>query len=348
MHSKVTTAPFTSFLKSAPLRTLFFWCALVPQIATLFASHSYRSLLLILAAVAGAFCSEAKNYIAKKNTSLSAAYALLSGTLTGFFLPPEFPLASAFFMTFLFMYTAKKIFGNSGVSWINPVALSVTGAWFVGHLFFGTFTIAGADLLAKNPSLNMIDGALLTNGVDEKITLFLNDTVFSFFGVSIPNGYVSLFWDNHAAIPAFRFAFWTLLASLLFFSFDLVKIEIPAVFLLVYCLLVRFASPLFTGGGPSEGDLLLALLSSGILFSSIFLLHWPGTVPYSMAGKIIYAALGGVIAFVFCGTGTSPFGAVATVLFMNIISPALQTIETRSLRKRLSSLLAIELGEAEK
>lgn len=348
MHSKVSLAPFTSFSKSAPLRTFLFWCALVPQIAMLFASASYRSLLLVLASVLGALTSECRNYFRKKNVSLSAAYALLSGTLVGLFLPPEFPILSAFFTTFLFLYTAKNIFGNSGVSWVNPVALSVIGAWFVGHLFFGGFTISGADLLSKNPSLNLIDGALLTNGVDEKITLFLNDSIFSLFDVSIPNGYVSLFWDNHAAIPAFRFAFWTLLASLFLFSFDFINIEIPAMFLLVYCLLVRFVSPLFTGGGPREGDLLLALLSSGILFSSIFLIYWPGTVPFSLVGKIFYGIFGGVLAFIFCGTGTSPIGAVATVLFMNIISPALQTIETKSLRKRLSSLLALELGEGNK
>lgn len=348
MHSTVSLAPFTSFSKSAPLRTFLFWCALVPQLAMLFASASYRSLLLVLAAVLGAFASEARNYIRKRNVSLSAAYALLSGTLTGLFLPPEFPIASAFFTTFLFMYTAKNIFGNSGVSWINPVALAVTGAWFVGHLFFGSFSITGADLLSKNPSLNLIDGALLTNGVDEKITLFLNDTIFSLFDVSIPNGYVSLFWDNHAAIPAFRFAFWTLLSSLFLFAFDFVNIEIPAIFLLVYCVLVKFLSPVFTGGLPREGDLLLALLSSGILFSSVFLIYWPGTVPFSLPGKIFYGIFGGVLAFVFCGTGTSPFGAVATVLFMNIISPALQTFETKSIRKRLSSLLALELGEGGK
>ena len=203
-------------------------------------------------------------------------------------------------------------------------------------------------MLVKNPSLNLIDGALLTNGIDEKITLFLNDSIFSLFDVSIPNGYVSLFWDNHAAIPAFRFAFWTLLASLFLFSFDFINIEIPAMFLLVYCILVRFVSPMFTGGVPREGDMVLALLSSGIIFSSIFLIYWPGTVPFSVMGKILYGALGGIFAFIFCGTGTSPFGAVATVLFMNIISPALQAFETKSLRKRLSSLLALELGEAEK
>lgn len=345
MHSRVSLAPFTSFTKSAPLRTFCIWCALVPQLATLFASQSYRSLLLVLATVLGAFLSEIQNFLSDRRPSLSAAYALLAGTLTGLFLPPEFPLASAFFMTFLLMFTAKKIFGASGVSWINPVALSVTGAWFAGHLLFGSFTISGADLLTKNPSLNLIDGALLTNGLDEKITLFLNDSIFSLFGVSIPNGYVSLFWDNHAAIPAFRFAFWTLAASLFLFSFDLICVEMPLIFLFVYSLLVRFASPIFTGGIPREGDLLLALLTSGVLFSAVFLLYWPGTVPFSISGKICYATLGGALAFIFCGTGTSPFGAIATILFMNIISPALQTIETRSLRKKLSSLLALELGE---
>mgnify|MGYP002623837284 CR=1 FL=1 len=348
MDSKVTLAPFTSFSKVAPLKILFFWCALTPQIAMLFLSGSYKSLALVLAAVLGALASEASSLTKKNGKSLSAAYALLAGTIIGLFFPPDFPAASAFLITFFFLFMSKSIFGSSGSSWLNPIAIAVMGAWFAGQSFFGSFTVFGADLLAKNPSLNLIDGALLTNGADEKITLFLNDTVFSLFGVSIPNGYVSLFWDNHAAIPAFRFTFWTLAASIFFIAFDYASARIPCVFLLVYGLLVRFASPLWTGGGARDGDLLLAFLSSGILFAAFFLIQWPGTVPCSDWAKILYAAIGGVLAFVFCGTGTSPIGAVATVLFMNIISPAIQEAESRSVRKKLSALLADKLGEGER
>lgn len=348
MYNRVSTSPFTSFSKSAPSRMLCVWLALLPQIAALFVSKSYASLAVILAAVLGAALSEIQNLIKKNNVALSLSTALLTGTLTGFFLPPTYPPASVFLITFVFMFAARHIFGRPGVSWINPVVLTVAAAWFISRANFGGFLISGNDLLIKNPSLNLIDAAMLTNGVDERVTAFLNDTVFSLFGVSIPNGYVSVFWDNHAAIPAFRFSFLTLLASLYLFSADYERAEIPLLFLIVYSILVQCVSPLLTGAVPLTGDILLALLSGGTLFTALFLLQWPGTVPYSLQGKIVYGALGGILAFLFCGTGTSPVGAVMTVLFMNICSPTIQLIEGKTLRKNLSRLLAYELGDSEK
>lgn len=348
MYSKVSTAPFTDFTKSSSLRILLFFAALLPQVAALFASKSWSSLIVILCAVLGAALSEADGIVDKNSRRLSIAHALFAGTLVGFFLPPTYPPASVFLITFVFMFTTKSVFGPPGISWLNPVALTIIAAWFMGRISFGSFLVTGADLTTKNPSLSLIDGAALLNGVDEKLTLFLNDTVFRLFNVSIPNGYVSLFWDNHAAIPACRFTFLTMLSSIFLFAFDLKKPEFPLLFLFVYFGLVKFASPFWTGAAPMGGDVLLALLSSGLLFASVFILQWPGTSPTSLSGKIAYALFFGIIAFVFCGTGTSPVGAAATVLFANLISPALQVVENKSLRKKLSLLLADKLGEAER
>lgn len=346
MFNKVSMAPYTDFSKSASLKTMCFWLALVPQIALLAATASWSSLLIILCCVLGAALSNADAFFEKQNSRLAVAYSLLTGTLTGFFLPSSYPPISAFFITFVFMFAAKRIFGPAGVSWLNPIAFTVTAAWFIGRTPFGGFAISGADLLAKNPSLGLIDGAMLTNGVDEKITLFLNDSIFHLFNVSIPNGYVSLFWDNHAAIPAFRFTFLTMLSSLFLFAFDFRKAEISLSFVLLYLALVKFASPFFTGAAPMGGDAILAFLSSGVLFTAVFTLQWPGTVPYTVLGKCLFIIISSVLAFVFCGAGTSPVGASITVLFADIVSPALQVLENRNLKKRLSVLLNEKLGEA--
>ncbi|MCR5045546.1 MAG: RnfABCDGE type electron transport complex subunit D [Treponema sp.] len=348
MYNQVSTAPFTDFTKSTSLKTFAFWLGLLPQIALLFATGSWNSLLVIACAIMGTALSQIDSFVKKENIRMAVSYSLLTGTLVGFFLPPEYPLASVFLITFVMMFATKSVFGPPGVSWLNPVAITVVAAWFVGRMAFGSFLISGADLAAKNPSLALIDGALLQNGVDEAITLFLNDNVFSLFNVSIPNGYVSLFWDNHAAIPAFRFTFFTILASVFYFAFDFKKAEIPLTFVFLYLALVKFASPLLTGAAPMGGDVLLAMLSSGVLFTAVFLLQWPGTVPYTILGKCAFILFCSAFAFLFCGAGTSPIGAVMTVLFANIVSPALQVIENKNIKKRLSSLLNEKLGEAQK
>ena len=347
MHSKVSTAPFTNFSKSMALRALFCWLALLPQIALLFVSKSWNSLLLILFCVLGTALSEADKIIGKSDRNVALAHSLLAGTLSGFFLPEGYPAASALLISFIFMFASRKAFGPPGVSWLNPVALTVIAAWFAGRTAFGGFILSGADLLVKNPSMALIDGASLSNGADEMITAFLNDSVFRLFNVSIPNGYVSLFWDNHASIPAFRFTFMTLLASIFLFAFDIKKPEVPLFSLLIYFELVHFLSPLITGAPPMGGDMLLAMLSSGALFSAFFVLQWPGTSPLTIWGKVIYSILCGSFAFAFCGTGTSPVGAALTILFANLTAPALQYLESKNARKKISALVAEKLGEAE-
>ena len=346
MYNKVSTAPFTGSNKSPSARTFLLWASVLPQVAMLFATQSWKSLAVIVCAVMGAALSEAENLADKKTRGLAIADSLFVGTLTGFFLPPDYPLASVFLITAIFMFVTKRVFGPRGTSWLNPVALTVVAAWFAGRSAFGGFAVCGADLASKNPSLALIDGAMLTNGVDEKITFYLNDSIFRLFNVSIPNGYVSLFWDNHSPIPAFRFTFLTILSSLFLFSFDFKKPALPLFCLLVYYSMVKFVSPLLTGAPPMGGDVLLAMLSSGLLFAALFLLQWPGTCPNSFSGKITYAFFAGIFAFLFCGTGTSPAGAALTILFSNIISPSLQVLENRRLRKKLSALLAAKLGEA--
>ena len=70
-------------------------------------------------------------------------------------------------------------------------------------------------------------------------------------------------------------------------------------------------SPVFSGGVPMQGDMILALLTSGTLFAAFFLMQWFGTIPMTRRGKIIYGFAGGIIAFIFSGCGTSPIGSIS-------------------------------------
>ncbi len=117
---------------------------------------------------------------------------------------------------------------------------------------------------------------------------------------------------------------------------------IPLVYLLVYSIFVKFLSPVMTGGVPFSGDLLLALLSSGTLFTAFFILQWDGTVPYTKQGKLLYAACGGIFAFVFCGTGTSPVGSMMAILFLNLLAPMIQVYENHRAKKKVAFLLTQE------
>lgn len=343
-YKKVSINPFINSAQTASLKLFWLWIALVPQIVMLFVTGSYFSIFVIAAAILGSLASNIREICSKENLQLTFAVSIVSGTLIGFFLPPQYPLASVFFITALTLFLVKKIFGPVGQSWISPVVFSLTVFWFIGHFLFPEFQISLSELAGKNPSLYLIqNGTFRLNTFDEKITVFLNDTVFSLFDVSIPNGYVSLFWDSQSVIPAFRFTFFTILASIFLLALDVQETLVPVIYIVVYSLLVKFVSPFFTQSIMFQGDMLLSMLSGGTFFAAFFLIQWPGTMPYKSSSKLFYAVCGSILAFIFCGTGASPVGHVITVLFMNILSPVIQLIEQNNDKKLLSNLINTEL-----
>ena len=138
-----------------------------------------------------------------------------------------------------------------------------------------------------------------------------------------------MFWDTKSVIPAFRFNFIILISSIFIFSEDIIKCVIPFTFMLVYLSLVRLLSPVFFGGLQFQGDILLALLTGGTLFISVFILNWYGTTPVTLKGRFIYGFFAGILNFFISGCGTSSSGLLFTVLIVNIVSVIIQQTEAK-------------------
>lgn len=314
--------------------------SLVPQIAMLFITKSFSNLILCGICISACIISEIPDFGKNHERKISILMCFVKGILIGFFLPASYPAISVFFITLFIMLILKYTFGNLSDSWINPVVLTVAVCWFIGQINFPGFIVTKDFLLSKNPSLNLIqEGIIPILPFDDAVTSFFNETIFGSFRVSIPSGYVSFFFDSQSVIPAFRFNFFTCISLIFLIAFDILSFEVSLVYLLTYLIAVRFVSPVFTGGIPLQGDMILALFTSGTIFTSCFLIEWFGTVPFSKAGKIVYAFIGGIIAFIISGCGTSPIGSIMTVLFLNIISPMIQCVEERIKKNKMKNLL---------
>ncbi len=344
----ITLKPFTFLFSSSKTNSLFVLFFLLPQIFMLFLTKSWSNLLIILlTTIAGLGAEFFEKLYKKDKTEYHFILAIIQGLLTGLFLPASYPLVSAFFITFFVTITARFFIGGFADNWINIPCLAVCVCWLTGAAFFPDYQITHEILLSKNPALSLIqNGTFPMNAFDSRITASLNRTVFSFFGVSIPDGYISLFWDSSSVIPAFRFNFITLVTSIILISLDVIKAFIPAVFILVYSLLIYFVSPYFYDS-TIHGDLLLGLCTSGLLTATLFLLQFAGTTPLTLTGKLVYAILAGISAFLIIGAGTSPAGAVFTILCMNVISLFIQHIEHIVELHRTKTLLYARIKEME-
>ena len=336
-NNTLTLRPFHYVTPSISTMTILMLCVLCPHIVMLFVTSSFQSLLLILSCILSSFAAEAIDALLIRKRTPNIPVTLLQGILTGMFLPPSYPVVTVFLLTFITLFIVKYSFGEIAGSWVNPVAFSIVMAYFIGALWFPTYIISPMTLQAHNASLIMIkDGVFPVHSFDMVITGFLNSTVFAKLGTNIPEGYMSLLWDNGAVIPAFRFNLFTLIGSLVLFATRSLSWEVPVSFLATYSFLVWLLCPIFAGGSLGNGDIILALFTSGTLIAAFFVLSWYGTVPMTVVGKLCYGISTGVAAFFIAGYGLSAAGAMFSVFCGNIFSLLIQMIENYYREKQLN------------
>lgn len=339
---KITLNPFSYAVSSAGTAALAAVVLLSVQVAMLAVTKSWASLVLICCSTAASAAAQAVFFFCGKKMPCGRTWSIaaVQGLVAGMLVPSSYPPLSVFAAAFLIFALGTYFFGSFAGSWANPVALLVAVLYFLNPQYFPSLSLSAADIQSRNASLSLIQsGAVPLLQCDPSVTSFLNAAVFKWFGVSIPEGYVSLFWDSGSSIAAFRFNCITLLSSLFLILFDMAEAAVPALFLLVYALLVRFLSPVITGGIPLQGDCLLALLTSGTLFCTFYLLQWYGTVPVTRGGKAAYGIAAGAAGFVIIGIGASSAGYAFTVLVMNLVSLFIQVLEDNLLLRTVSRQL---------
>ncbi len=318
------------------------------QIFLLFVTKSYSALLVIFSATLGGTLAAVISYAFQKVQPFTILTVIIQSILIGMLLPQTYPPVTVFFISFLILLVEKYLFVNCVNSWINVVCVAVVIAYFIGNSYFPEFIMTHDLFPVKNPSLFLIqNGSFPTYSYDSSVTEFLNNSVFAWFKITLPGGFVSFMCDTNSIIPAFRFNLVTLLSGIILFCDGGLSLLIPSTFIFVYGILVRLFFPSLNGGVINTGDIILAIGSSGTIFCSIFLLQWFGTHPITLMGKIVFAVLSGIVAFVIVGCGTSPIGMIYTVLICNVLNLLIRLIEEKNNVIRLSKLVNSELKPVE-
>jgi len=294
---KLKNSPFVYKNTSISMFSIKMLILLFLQIFMLIFTKSYSALAVVVASFSGALFVALLNIFVFKRSVYSNASFVIQGILIGMLLPESYPLVTVFLLTMIFLLFEKLFYFDSVNSWVNVICFAVAIAWFIGKEFFPDFLVTRDVFPIKNPSSYMIqNGIFPIYSFDAKITGFLNSSIFSFFKVNLPTGYISMLWDTHSTIPAFRFNLLTILSSVILFADDKYILNfIRSLFIIVYALLVRLFFPLINGGDFNQGDILLAILTSGTLFYSVFIINWYGTYPVTIIGKVFYGIIAGII-----------------------------------------------------
>ena len=327
--TRLRVEPFIHITPSIRTSSLMLCILLLPQLVFLAVQKSYAALFVIFTSILASFLAEFLANKMFKKQSLHNLTFLTEGLIIGMFLPETFPIIEAFFVVFISLLIFKHFFGGLASNWANPMAITIIIAWFCGSMFFPQSQITRTMLESANPASALFAQNFTNASETSAFTDLINGKIFTHLGIMLPDGYSTLFWDSKSLIPAFRFNLFTLFASILLISFNMMQSLVPAVFLLVYGALVRFFSLTAFTGNLGNGDIFLALLTSGTLFCAFFMLPYYGTTPQSTLGKIIYACIAGILAFLISGCGLSSVGSVFTVVATNAISPLIQFLEEK-------------------
>ena len=327
---RISVKPFVYQIPSISAVSIRFIILLSIQIIMLALTKSYSALIVTLAAFIGAIAAATVNHFVNKEQVYNFMNIAIQGIFIGLLLPESFPPFTAFIISFATIVISRCIVFKSVNNWLNISTVGIIIAWYVGKIYFPSFEVTSSLLSLRNTSTYLIEnGNFPIYSFDSSITSWVNRYIFNFFKVNIPEGYISLLWDTHSTIPAFRFNVITIISAIIIFSDNAFSIVIPSLFLFVYGLLVRLFVPFLFGGYFNQGDIILALLTSGMLFCAVFLIQWYGTIPVTYPGKVVLGIASGICAFYFVGCGTSPIGMAYTVLVTNIFSMIIRVFEEK-------------------
>jgi electron transport complex protein RnfD len=187
----------------------------------------------------------------------------------------------------------------------------------------GNFTLPGSD-------------------VEVVVRTFLNDTFFSAMGAELPAGYIDLLASNAPGIIADRGLLGLLCGTIILTAFRAIRSWTPAVYLVVFGILVWIFGDLPFGGKFWNGDVLFALSSGGAVATAFILAPEPASGAKSQPGMLAVAVLCGLLSWAFRYQGLEFYGCFFAVALLNGVTPVIRSFE----RRWLYSLASARSGGA--
>ncbi|MGP1438251.1 MAG: RnfABCDGE type electron transport complex subunit D [Treponema sp.] len=304
-------APFIYTSVSVRSIHLSYLLLLLPQVLLLFLYHDIYAVLNIFASTTATLTCQSIVYAIEKTTFKIPFEAFLQGLLIGLFMPTNIGFVFVFILSFLGFALTKVIFGKSG-NWVHSIMIVLIIAY-----------ISCPELFFFNASnLENIENPLPALSFDSYLTSFLNSYILNELGITLPEGYLSLFWNSSCLIPACRYNLLTVLSSIILLSLKVRDYTISVLFIILYEVFVYCFSAIFF-----QGDVLSSLMTGGLLFIVFFALAEPNAFPKTLVFKIISSLFLAIVSFLLSG-GKATFITVAfATLLLNILTPYIEKLE---------------------
>lgn len=304
MNLKVSSSPHIRDKGNTSKVMLNVIIALMPVLAFSTFFFGLRSLLVVFVTVISAVLFEyICRKIMKRDNSIYDLSAVVTGLLLAFSCSPATPLWICVIGSFVAIVVAKQMFGGIGNNFVNPAVTArlVLAVSFPAQM--GNFKMAeSAETIFKSFSSSTMGTDLVSSATPLGMITSNPDSVPS---------YLNLFLGFHAGSIGEISAIAILIGGIYLLARGIIKIWIPASFILSTMLVVFL----------SGGDPLYHLLSGGLMLGAFFFATDYVTSPITNKGKIIFGIGCGLITGMIRMFGNLPEGVAFSVLLMNILTP---------------------------
>lgn len=285
--------------------------ALLPECVYGVYLFGIKALVTILVSVASCVVFEALfQKLCKRPCTISDCSAIVTGILLALVSPATVPVWIIILGALFAVVIAKGLFGGLGANVFNP---ALTGRAF---MFISFPAVMGASW--AEPFTDAVSSATILSKI--KAGAFAADS----------SVYLDLFFGKRAGCIGET----CILLILISFVFLLVLkiIDWRAPLGMVATVVVgTFITGLVKTGNCSAAlsDVLLALLTGGLLFGATFMVTDYATTPVTKPGRFVFGIGCGLITFLIRIFGGYPEGVMFSILIMNAIAPFLNNLTVR-------------------
>ena len=275
--------------------------------------------------------------------------ACVTGLLVGMTMPPTVPLYVPFFASVFGIGVVKWTFGGLGRNWMNPALAGRVFAYFSWTRAMTSWTLPGvlhgADALTAVTPLgflkNSIAGnsslyatpmeALRANGYprslfDGSVSDWLSVNILDAMGISLPQGYVDLFFGFMAGSIGEISAVLLLAGTVFLLARRILTPAIPAAYFGSFCLLVWIFGGLPYSGEYCTGDVLFHLFTGGLMLGVFYMATDIVSSPVTVPGQFIYGCGAGLLTFLIRFYGSFPEGVALAIIAMNVFVPLINRL----------------------
>ena len=235
----------------------------------------------------------------KQTITIKDCSAIVTGILLALVLPPTTPIWMTMLGSAFSIIVAKSFFGGLGANIFNP-ALAGRAFMFVSFPseLGATWLQPGADAISSATVLSTIKAGSFAANSDTYLKYFLGNRAGCIGETSI-------------------------ILILLAFIYLLVTRIIDGKATISMVATVALATWI------SGGDVVMALISGGLLFGAVFMVTDYATTPVTSWGRIAFGIGCGLITFLIRKFGGYPEGVMFSILIMNAVTPFLNKLTSR-------------------